>query len=240
MCTVLFLPASIRELEKKEEITGRTPQIRLQDEATGNSDTSAAALLLIDVINDLDFEGADELLRQGMPMARRLVLLKCKASRAQIPIIYVNDNFGHWKSDFSRTVEHCCSGNSRGAEISRMLRPAESDYFVLKPKHSGFYATTLDLLLEYLKVNTLILTGIAANICVLFTANDAYMRDYKLFVPSDCVASNTAEETEYSLRQMRNILKAEIRESTEIGLGALSAATPHRGGSGANKLIKTK
>ena len=89
------------------------------------------------------------------------------------------------------------------------MRFEESDYFVLKPKHSGFYATTLDLLLEYLRVDTLIVTGIAANICVLFTADDAYMRDYNLLVPSDCVAA-TSEDTEHSLCQMKSILKADV------------------------------
>jgi nicotinamidase-related amidase len=191
-----------------------------EGKSSSHTETASVALLLIDVINDLDFDGADALLRQALPMAQRVARLKRAASRLQIPAVYVNDNFGQWKSDFRHTVEHCCDANSRGAEISRMLRPAESDYFVLKPKHSGFYATTLDLLLEHLQANTLILTGIAANICVLFTANDAYMRDYKLFVPSDCVASNTAEETEYSLLQMKNILKADVRDSDEIDLEA--------------------
>jgi nicotinamidase-related amidase len=154
-------------------------------------------------------------------MARRLAAYKREATHLGIPTIYVNDNFGQWKSDFRHTVEHCCAESSRGKEISRALRPDASDYFVLKPKHSGFYATTLDLLLEYLKVNTLIITGIAANICVLFTANDAYMRDYGLYVPSDCVASNTEEDRDYSLRQMKAILKADIRQSTEVDLGTL-------------------
>jgi nicotinamidase-related amidase len=182
---------------------------------------SSVALLLIDVINDLDFDQADELLVQALPMAKKIAALKREATQRQIPTVYVNDNFGQWKSDFQHTVEHCCAGNSRGREISEALRPEASDYFVLKPKHSGFYATTLDVLLEYLKVDTLIITGIAANICVLFTANDAYMRDYRLFVPADCVASNSAEETEYSLRQMKNILKADIRPSATIELSIL-------------------
>ena len=181
-------------------------------EESGNNNSSLA-LLLIDVINDLDFDRADELLEQGLPMVKKLAALKREAVQRQIPIVYVNDNFGQWKSDFRHTVEHCCADSSRGREISRALRPEASDYFVLKPKHSGFYATTLDVLLDYLKVDTLIITGIAANICVLFTANDAYMCDYKLFVPMDCVASNTAEETEYSLRQMKTVLKADIRSA---------------------------
>ena len=191
----------------------------LEQEPTKNN--SSVALLLIDVINDLDFDEADGLLMQAAPMARAIAALKREAVRRQIPTIYVNDNFGQWKSDFRHTVEHCCATASRGREISSALRPEDSDYFVLKPKHSGFYATTLDVLLEYLKVDTLILTGIAANICVLFTANDAYMRDYRLFVPADCVASNSAEETVYSLRQMKNILKADVRPSTEIELDVL-------------------
>jgi nicotinamidase-related amidase len=146
------------------------------------------ALLLIDVINDFDFDRADDLLAQALPMASKIAALKRKAAHLRIPTVYVNDNFGQWKSDFRHTVKHCCAGNSRGREISRALRPEVSDYFVLKPKHSGFYATTLDVLLEYLKVDTVIITGIAANICVMFTANDAYMRDYRLCVPADCVA----------------------------------------------------
>ena len=97
-----------------------------------------------------------------------------------------------------------------------LLRPEKDDYFVLKPKHSGFFSTSLDILLEYLGTKTVILTGLAANICVLFTANDAYMRDFNLIVPRDCVASNTEEENAYALDQMNKILKADIRPSAEI------------------------
>src|SRR5262249_36305085 len=129
-----------------------------------------------------------------------------------------NDNFGRWRSDLSAQVEHCLHDGVRGRPITELLRPDKDDYFVLKPKHSGFYSTTLEVLLEYLEVHTLILTDITANICVLFTANDAYMRDYRLVIPSDCVASNTAEENDYALEQMRRILKADIRPSTELSL----------------------
>ena len=109
----------------------------------------------------------------------------------------------------------------RGREIARLLQPEEKDYFVLKPKHSGFFSTNLDILLDYLGVETLILTGIAANICVLFTANDAYMRDFNLVVPADCVASNGPEENDHALEQIRKVLKAEITPSTALDLEAL-------------------
>jgi nicotinamidase-related amidase len=86
----------------------------------------------------------------------------------------------------------------------------------MKPTHSGFFSTTLDTLLKYLEVKIVILTGIASNICVLFTANDAYMRDLRLVVPSDCVAANTEEQNHYALEQMRTILKADIRPAADI------------------------
>jgi nicotinamidase-related amidase len=101
------------------------------------------------------------------------------------------------------------------------LRPEEDDYFVLKPKHSGFFSTTLDILLDYLGVETVVLTGLAANICVLFTANDAYMRDFHLVVPRDAVASNSREDNDYALEQMRTILKADIRPSAEVDFASL-------------------
>jgi nicotinamidase-related amidase len=137
--------------------------------------------------------------------------------KAGVPVVYVNDNFGRWKSDFRRTVEHCAR-HGRGHEVVESLRPEENDYFVLKPKHSGFFSTTLETLLRYLETQTLILTGIAGNFCVLFTANDAYMRDFDLFVPSDCTVSNTKKENGSALALMRKFLKADTRVSSRIVL----------------------
>jgi nicotinamidase-related amidase len=184
-------------------------------------DKSAVALILIDVINDLEFDEGRKLLKQALPMARALAKLRQRAHAAKIPVIYVNDNFGRWQSDFHKQVHHCLEDGVCGEVIVRLLRPAAKDYFVLKPKHSGFFSTQLDILLEYLGVKTVILTGIAANICVLFTANDAYMRDYHLVVPADCVASNTKAENDYALKQMEEILKADIRPSSDLDLKAL-------------------
>ncbi|HEX8489679.1 MAG TPA: isochorismatase family cysteine hydrolase [Chthoniobacterales bacterium] len=183
-------------------------------------DKSEIALLLIDVINDLDFPEANRLLRYARPMARKLLRLKKRAKKAGIPVIYVNDNFGRWQSDFRRQVQHCLRETSRGHEIVSLLRPDEDDYFVLKPKHSGFFSTTLETLLRYLGSKTLILTGIAGNFCVLFTANDAYMRDYDLIIPSDCTASNSAEENREALALMRKFLKADTRPSAKVRLPA--------------------
>ena len=179
-------------------------------------DKSATALLLIDVINPLAFPEARQLSRFVPAMTRKVSRLKQRAQTAGVPVIYVNDNFGRWRSDFRRQVEHCLKKNSRAAEMVMALRPEESDYFVLKPKHSGFFATTLETLLRYLGARRLILTGIAGNFCVLFTANDAYMRDYEIIVPPDCVISNTAKENRQALQLVRKFLKADLRPSVRI------------------------
>ncbi len=192
-------------------------------------DKHKVALLLIDVINDFDFPEADQLLKYARPMARNLLRLKRRAQKAGVPVVYVNDNFGRWKSDFRRTVEHC-SQHGRGLEVVELLRPEENDYFVLKPKHSGFFSTTLETLLRYLETQTLILTGIAGNFCVLFTANDAYMRDFNLFVPLDCTVSNSKKENDSALALMRKFLKADTRSSARISLGVTQKKSQQRRG----------
>jgi nicotinamidase-related amidase len=188
----------------------------------GNApDQSEIALLLIDTINDLEFPEGDQLLEFALPMARSLAALTRRARDAKIPVIYVNDNFGRWRSDFNTQVEHCLKDGVRGQPIVELIRPEMDDYFVLKPKHSGFMSTPLEILLHHLGAKVLILTGMACNICVLFTANDAYMRDFKLVVPSDCVASNTESENRYALEQIRQILKADTKSSTELSFAEL-------------------
>lgn len=194
---------------KNEDLHGSVPE------------KSAVALLLIDVINRMEFEGSEALVRHAVPMAHRIAALKRRARDAGIPVVYINDNFGRWQSDFRSVVEHCLHDGVPGEEVARILQPEQTDYFVLKPKHSAFFATTLDTLLDYLGAKTLIMTGVAANICILFSANDAYMRDYDIIVPADCVASNTTEENDYALKQIRTVLKGDVTPSVDLDLEAL-------------------
>jgi nicotinamidase-related amidase len=184
--------------------------------ATDNSKRVPAgiALLLIDVINDLDFPEGEELLKHAVPMAAQIAKLKRAASQKGIPCIYVNDNFGHWRSDLRAQVGHCLA-SPRGKKIASLVKPDDEDYFVLKPMHSGFHGTVLELLLKHLQVNKLVLCGLATNICVLFTANDAYMRGYELWIPHDCVAANDKTLHQSALREMETVLKADTRGSEE-------------------------
>lgn len=197
---------------KNEDLHGNVP------------DKAEVALLLIDVINDLEFDTGEQLLKYALPMAKKIAALKRRAREAKVPVIYVNDNFGKWQSDFNKILMHCLEDDVRGKPLAEILRPEEDNYFVLKPKHSGFFSTTLDTLLEYLQAKTLILTGVTADICVLFTANDAYMRDFNLVIPSDCVASSSAEENQHALELMERVLKADIRPSTELNFDELKRA----------------
>jgi nicotinamidase-related amidase len=177
---------------------------------------SEFALLLIDVINPLEFPEAPQVQRFVPGMTRVLRRLKARARKLGVPTIYVNDNFGRWRSDLRQQVQYCQDRKSRGAELAVALQPENEDYFVLKPKHSGFFGTALETLLRSLEASSLILTGIAATSCILATAIDAHMRNYRLFVPRDGTISNTAAETRAALKLMKDYLRADIHPAAKI------------------------
>ena len=187
----------------------------------GNApDQCPVALLVIDMINAFDFEGAGEMLSRALEAAEAVARLKERARRAGVPTVYVNDNFGRWRSDFHQILAHVL--RSPGREIAQLLEPQPEDYFVLKPKHSGFQFTTLNVLLAHLGARTLVLTGVAGNFCVLFTAHDAYMRDYRLVVPRDCIASQAEADDRYALEHMASVTKADTRPSSQLDLEKLA------------------
>lgn len=188
----------------------------------GNAPDSAPVVLLhVDVINDMEYPGGDKLLVHALPMAERLAALRRRARAASIPAIYANDNFGKWKSDFATLVRHCTEDDVRGRPVARLLAPDPDDYFVLKPKHSAFFSTPLDTLLRYLGAHTLILTGITGDMCVLFTAADAFLRDYHVIVAEDCVVSIDPEDNQQALRYMARVMDADVRASTDLDLAGL-------------------
>lgn len=185
----------------------------------GNApDHCAVAVLLIDVINDMAFPGGDKLATRARPLARTLSRLRERAQRAKVPVIYVNDNFGRWRSDFSAQVEHCLQDGVRGRPLASALQPAQHDYFVLKPKHSAFYQTCLELLLEHLGVNTLVLAGLTTDSCVTFTASDAYLRGYALRVVEDGCTSLDARRHRSALDHMSRSLRAQRSSAARVSL----------------------
>lgn len=175
-------------------------------------------LLLVDVINDLEFPGGDDLLEHALPAAERLARLAGRCREAGVPVVYANDNFGHWKEDFRELLRHCLEDGVRGEPLARRLRPGEDDYFILKPRHSAFFETSLEHLLDHLKADALIVAGFASDQCVLLTAADAHMRGFPLQVPADCSAAEGEELHRHALEWMERVTRADTRPGEEIEL----------------------
>lgn len=186
------------------------------------------ALLIIDMISDFEFKDGAKLLRAAQPIARNVVRFKKRARAAGVPTIYVNDNFGQWRSDFRQLVQRCLHDKVRGEPIVRLLAPDEEDYFVLKPTDSAFFSTPLETLLKLMGVQTLVLTGVATHQCILFTAVDAYVRNYRLIVPRDCVAAANAEDAELAVNYFKTVLKADVRSASRIKLAAAGSRRRQR------------
>lgn len=184
----------------------------------GSTSNGGVGLLIIDLINDMSFPGAKAFLAQAKAATAVAAALRDEADRLGVPVVYVNDNYGQWHSEKSRIVEACAGDESPGREMVELIEPRSDDYFVIKPQFSGFYATNLPVLLPRLGVSRLVLTGIAADICVLFTAADAHMREYDLWVPNNAVASETKEKAAWALEIMQHSMGAETRPTTEMSL----------------------
>ncbi len=174
------------------------------------------ALLILDMITLMDFDGASAMRRDVAEAAATILKLRDAADRSGVPVVYVNDNFGEWHSERYRLVERALSSNAQ--EFVAKLAPRDGDYFIIKPQFSGFYATNLPVLLPKLGVDRLVLTGIAADICVLFTAADAHMRDYRLWIPEDAVAAQSPERRRWALEIMKQSMDAETRATRQLKL----------------------
>jgi nicotinamidase-related amidase len=179
---------------------------------------ASTALLLIDVINPFDFPGGERFARAAMPAARRISRVAARARRAKVPVIYVNDNLGKWRSDMDALVAFCQRDGIPGAAITRLLQPAPDDYVVLKSTLSGFHQTPLEAMLRLGGVRTLVIAGFATDNCVFLTAADAYMRDFHLVVPRDAVAAKSRDAQRFALRQMRELFAARTPPSSNVRL----------------------
>ena len=175
------------------------------------------ALVILDMITEMDFAEASSMRRDVGQIAQTILKLRDAADAARLPVIYVNDNFGEWHSERYRLVERAL-GSKDSQEIVARLAPRDGDYFIIKPQFSGFYATNLPVLLPKLGVDRLVLTGISADICVLFTAADAHMRDYRLWIPEDAVAAQTRERRRWALEIMKQSMSAETRATAQLKL----------------------
>jgi len=182
---------------------------------------SRVALLLVDLINHFEFPDGKEILQQALAIAPPLARLKKRARASGVPTIYVNDNFGQWRSDMKKLLRYCLRPEALGFRFVEQLQPDDEDYFVLKPMHSAFYQTPLDLLLQELGASSIILSGLATNSCILCTAHDADMRHLKVIVPRDCCAARTAREHSQALEHIGAMADVKVVMSSSLRLGAL-------------------
>jgi len=171
---------------------------------------SRRVLLLVDFINPLRFDGALELAPMAVTAARATARFKRRFSEEGWTSIYVNDNFGEWQSDVPRLLKECRRSGAAAAQLARLLAPSREDLIVLKPRHSGFYQTPLEMLLDDLKAKELIIVGLSTDYCVQCTAMDAYVRGYRVSVPADCTAAETVRRRDEALCWMKDALKARI------------------------------
>jgi nicotinamidase-related amidase len=179
-------------------------------------DRHHTALLIVDVINDLEFPGGSRLLPAALRMARHLTRLSARCRSLKIPVVYANDNFGRWRSDFRRQIRHVMDDGVRGQAVARLLMPEEHDYFVLKVKNSAFYGTVLEALLRHLGTRRLIITGLTTESCILFTACEAYLRELEIVVPRDCVIPQRSAVGRQALKLMSLVLKADTTLSGRL------------------------
>lgn len=180
---------------------------------------SKTALAIIDFVTDFDFEDGETLFKQALPAAEKLSRLKQRARQSKAPIIYVNDNYGMWQTDFEGQARDIEAKSAQGRKIIDLLRPEKEDYYVLKPQRSGFYETPLTVLLEELGVSKLIICGLTTDICVLFTAHDAYMRGFKITVASDCCAAVKPAYHTAALELMERVADAKVLPAARIRFG---------------------
>jgi nicotinamidase-related amidase len=174
---------------------------------------SQRVLLLVDFINPLDFPGAEKLAAPAVGAARATAALKERLTREGVPTIYANDNYGVWQSDFHSLVSGCLGMEGPPGEIARLVYPQAEDLTILKPRHSAFYASPLELLLTEMQARELVICGLATDMCVQLTAGDAFLREYRTWVPADCTAAESAQAKEASLAFMASVLKCDTAPS---------------------------
>jgi nicotinamidase-related amidase len=171
-------------------------------------------LLLVDFINPLDFPGGEHLAPHAVEAARATAALKQRLTGEGAVAIFANDNYGVWQSDFHSMVSTCLGMPGPAGEIARLLYPQAQDLTILKPRHSAFYASPLELLLTEMQAQELVICGLATDICVQMTAMDAFLREYRIWVPADCTAAESQEAKAASLAYMASVLKCDTAASS--------------------------
>jgi nicotinamidase-related amidase len=198
----------------------RTPLKAPQDS------TAECVLLILDMISTWRFDQGEPLVGHAARIVPAIASLRRRCTTAGMPVIYVNDNFGHWRSDFRDVLTAARTTGGAAEMIADALSPRPEDYFVLKPKHSAFHATPLRLLLNHLRAHAVILTGVASDSCVTATAFEAHMLDIDVIVPADASASSTPAKHRAALAHLRDSLQISTPKVAHIRPASLLRRRP--------------
>ncbi|MCV7198662.1 cysteine hydrolase family protein [Mycobacterium angelicum] len=170
---------------------------------------SDTALLVIDMFNDYDHPDAEQLANSVSAIIDPLVaLIKDADARDDVDLIYVNDNRGDFTADHHAIISAALDGEH--PELVEPLVPQPGCRIITKVRHSVFYSTALDYLLDRLKTKRIVLTGQVTEQCILYSALDGYLRHYDVVVPPDAVAYIDEELGAAALKMMERNMKAEL------------------------------
>ncbi|MGA4544158.1 isochorismatase family cysteine hydrolase [Uniformispora flossi] len=172
------------------------------------------AVLVIDMINTYEHKDAERLVssvRETLPAMRRLIR---RARDAGTDVIYVNDNFGRWRSDHREFLAACLDGPH--GDLVRPIAPDPESMFVVKARHSAFFQTPLEYLLDRRGVQRVVLCGQATEQCVLYSAIDAHVRHFRIVVPRDAVAHIHPDLADAALRMIELNLDARVCPEDQV------------------------
>jgi nicotinamidase-related amidase len=181
-----------------------------------NDTEGRSALVVIDMINPYDFPDADEVARHAPGAVENIRRLLDRCRNEGVPVIYVNDNYGDWNSSSEELLSNAMDGAH--PELVEPLAPQEGDAFVLKARHSVFYSTPLEYLLATQGIGRVVLTGQVTEQCVLYSALDAYVRNFRVAVVEDAVAHIDEELARAALRMMERNMRAGIETAAAADL----------------------
>jgi len=172
------------------------------------------ALVVIDMINTYDHDDADLLLPSVKTVVPAVAGLLDRAREHGAPVIYVNDNFGEWRSHHGELLDRALAGPQ--ADLVKPVRPDDASLFVVKARHSIFFETPLGYLLGQQGIDRLVLCGQVTEQCVLYSALDAHIRHLDVVVPRDAVAHIHEDLARAALRMMERNMGAEVCESADL------------------------
>ncbi|MDX6625477.1 MAG: hypothetical protein QOE56_466 [Solirubrobacterales bacterium] len=180
-----------------------------------NSQQNGTALVVVDMLNPYDHPEAAQLAEHVAEALPGIEMLLDRAKEEEVPIVYVNDNYGDWNSSAEELAEKAKQG-AHPELVEPVLPGSDRHSFVIKARHSIFYGTPLEYLLEQMEVGRLVLCGQVTEQCILYSALDAYVRHFELAIPTDAVAAIYDHLAEAALEMMERNLSAELRRAGEI------------------------